>query len=72
MRKETQKGCATAIKQRFVSLIHHMSKASPFQKVVSLNSTGMRHSDCPGDQGFLPGMIVKVYPNGLGIHVMDV
>lgn len=56
-----------------MSLMQHMNKASPFQKVMSLNSTDMRHSDCPGEQGFLPGMIVKLYPKCLlGIHVMDV
>lgn len=73
MCKETKKGCAIAIKQRFMSLMQHMNKASPFQKVMSLNSTDMRHSDCPGEQGFLPGMIVKLYPKCLlSIHVMDV
>jgi len=73
MHKETQKCCATAIKQRFVSLISHMNKASPFQKVMSLNSTDMRHSDCPGDQGFLPGMTTKVHPKCLlCVHVVDV
>lgn len=59
MCKETQKGCAIAIRKRFVSLICHMNKSSPILKVVSLTSTDMGHSDFPGD---LPGMIVKVYP----------
>lgn len=43
MHKETQKAYAVVMKQRFVSLIHHMNKPSPFQKVMSLNGTDMRH-----------------------------
>lgn len=71
---ERQKtGYAIAVKQRLVTWISHMKKDSPFQKVNSLSSTRMRCSDCPGDQGFPPGMIMKVYPKCLlGFHVMGV